>query len=95
VEFALLQVLEKGGTFALIAFCIYLIVRIEKIINRLAERIDKLEDELQTKYVTKEEVFADISGWRGDLRAIAEKIDEMRKEFFYLKGRYDELRGKQ
>jgi len=94
VEWAVFKYIEQGGIIALIAFLIYLIVRMEKTINKIISKIENVECELSTKYAKKEEIFSDISGWRGDLRAIAEKIDELRKEFFYLKGRYDELRDK-
>lgn len=94
MELTIIKYIEQGGLIAIAAFLVFLFVRLERSINKVQEKIESLENELNEKYVKKCDVYSDISGWRGDLRTLAEKIDELRKEFFYLKGRYDELKGK-
>lgn len=94
MEFSIFSFLQQGGYIAISAFLVYLIVRFERVLQRIEKKVEALETELRTEYVKKSEVYSDISGWRGDLRALAEKIDSLREEFFYLKGRYDELKCK-
>ncbi|MBI3584212.1 MAG: hypothetical protein HY096_09745 [Nitrospinae bacterium] len=87
-----LKFIEHGGAIALVALLSILFIRLEKSIAKLHERIDATQSELAEKYTQKGELYSDISGWRGDLRILTEKVDKLREEFFYLKGRYDELR---
>jgi predicted nuclease with TOPRIM domain len=88
----ILKLIEQGGAIALIAFLAFLFFRLEKAMTRLHERMDSIQSELVEKYAQKGELYSDISGWRGDLRILTDKVDKLREDFFYLKGRYDELK---
>lgn len=90
----IIKYIEQGGIIAFLGFLLFLFIRLERAMNKIQAKIESLETELNEKYVKKCDIYSDISGWRGDLRIINEKIDKLREEFFYLKGRYDELKEK-
>lgn len=94
MEPGIIKYIEQGGMFALIGFLFFLFIRLERAMNKIQTKIDSLEAELNEKYAKKCDIYSDVSGWRGDLRVITEKIDNLREEFFYLKGRCDELKEK-
>ncbi len=93
IELRLLPYLYSGGLLAAVAFAIYLIIKIEKVVKELQEQIEIFRDEMHNEYVKKVDFYSDISGWRGDLKMLMEKLDRLKEEFYYLKGRYDELKG--
>ncbi|MEM5854359.1 MAG: hypothetical protein QW228_08395 [Candidatus Aenigmatarchaeota archaeon] len=81
---------------AISVFITYLIIRLEKRISELFQfinaRIEKIENKIENfeeEYVRKTDLFADISGWRGDLKSLSEKIEKLRNEFYYLKGKFE------
>ena len=96
MEISLISFLEKGGFLAISVFITYLIIRLEKRISELFQfinaRIEKIENKIENfeeEYVRKTDLFADISGWRGDLKSLSEKIEKLRNEFYYLKGKFE------
>ena len=101
MEIAAVKLLLQYGTApALILLCI-LIILFNKEIGRRIEGLENTFKELKNKtdfieqsYVRKEDLYRDISGWRGDVKTLSQKIDDLREEFFYLKGRYEELKKK-
>ena len=101
MEITVLKLLLQYGTApALILLCV-LILLFNKEIGRRIEGLENTFKELKNKtdfieqsYVRKEDLYRDISGWRGDVKTLFTKIDNLREEFFYLKGRYEELKDK-
>lgn len=96
MEVSLLAFFEKGGFLAISVFITYLIIRLEKRVSELFQlinaRIEKIESKIESfeeEYVKKTDLFADISGWRGDLRILSEKIEQLRNEFYYFKGKFE------
>ncbi|MEM1672513.1 MAG: hypothetical protein QXX12_00495 [Nanopusillaceae archaeon] len=96
MEISLISFLEKGGLLAISVFITYLIIRLEKRVSELFQlintRIEKIENKIENiekEYVRKTDLFADISGWRGDLRVLSEKIEKLRNEFYYFKGKFE------
>ncbi len=61
----------------------------DKGVERLDRRIDTLADDADN-YVEKERYYQDVSGWRGETRALAGKIDRLTEELSFLKGRCHE-----
>ena len=88
----ILRLIEQGGIIVFVAFLAFLFFRLERTMTKLHERMDAIQNEITDKYAQKGELYSDISGWRGDLRILTDKVDKLREEFFYLKGRYDELK---
>ena len=56
----------------------------------LAAKVDAFECE----YVPKAEFFQDVSGWRGDVQRLFERVDWISKDLAYFKGRYDGVNDK-
>lgn len=56
----------------------------------LAAKVDAFECE----YVPKGEFFQDVSGWRGDVQRLFERVDGISRDLAYFKGRYDGVNDK-
>lgn len=41
---------------------------------------------IETEYVPKADFYRDVSGWRGDIQRILEKVDTLTKELAYFRG---------
>ncbi len=73
MEISLLNYIWQGGWLAIGAFLIYFIIKLEK-------RIEKIENSIiqfHCDYVKKNEYFRDVSGWRGEINRLEDKIDNM------------------
>ncbi len=51
----------------------------------LAAKVESLECE----YVPKGEFFQDVSGWRGDVQRLFERVEAIAKGLAYMEGRFD------
>ena len=69
MEMALLTLLTQGGWIAVAAFCVYMLFRLEKRIDRLEEKFENM--------VSREEHYRDLSGWRGEIQRLDDKISRM------------------
>ena len=72
----LTQILGNGGWMAIGIVLGYLIKKLEKHVEKLEKKIEKIEG-LQKDFITKEEHYRDVSGWRGEIRRIEDKIDRL------------------
>lgn len=73
MEKVLYQVLVQGGWFAIGTVLIYLFLKLEKRLEKLEEKIN----EFQSHYITKDTYYRDVSGWRGEIHRLEDKIDKM------------------
>jgi hypothetical protein len=86
MEGFLLSLFKTGGPVALVGVLIFWLVRIERTLNKiqdsfvckdefavLQQKVDTLSNETQRK----EDFYRDISGWREDIRYLAEKLDKV------------------
>jgi hypothetical protein len=69
MEIQLIQLLWNGGWVAIGATMIYLFVKLEK-------RIEKIEEKLEMM-VSRETYYRDVSGWRGEINRLEDKIDNL------------------
>jgi len=56
----------------------YVIRNLEETIHKLEAKIEKLEEKIEamsTDFVTKEQHYRDISGWRGEIHKLEDKLD--------------------
>ncbi len=56
----------------------YVIKQLEGIIRKLEAKIEKLEEKIEamsTDFVTKEQHYRDISGWRGEIHKLEDKLE--------------------
>ena len=72
----LTQVLGNGGWMAIGIVLGYLIKKLSEHVEKLEKRIEKLEG-MQRDFITKEEHYRDVSGWRGEIRRVEDKIDKL------------------
>lgn len=90
--FAGLVGILQYGTLPAVLVLLVLVVMMKQDLQRIHQRMDNLEgrlDYLDRQCVKKAELYQDISGWRGDIRRLEGKLDGLKDEFFYLKGRFD------
>ncbi len=97
---ALELILQYGTAPALILLCVLMVLFRKDVTKRIDDLEVTIRDTrekisfVEQAYVKREDFYRDISGWRGDVKILSEKIDKLREEFFYLKGRYEELKEK-
>lgn len=86
MESALLKVFEAGGTVAIIGVVIFWLVRIERALNRIQDNfvckdefmeLQHRVDAISQEALRKEDFYRDVSGWREDIRHLADKIDKV------------------
>jgi len=71
MEDRLVQIIGNGGWMAVGVVLGYLMRKLERRVERLEEKIDAMHDE----FITKEDHYRDISGWRGEIHRLEDKID--------------------
>ena len=91
-------ILEYGTTPALLLLALVVLTFKKDITKKMDELDGNLKNMnerinfIEQTYVKRDELYRDISGWKGDLRMLANKLDTIKDELFYLKGRYEELK---
>ena len=73
MEDRLVQILGNGGWMAVGVVLGYLMKKLERRVERLEEKMDAMHDE----FITKEDHYRDISGWRGEIHKVDTKIDRL------------------
>lgn len=73
MEEKVIQIIGNGGWMAVGVFLGYLLKKLEKRVERLEEKMDAMHDE----FITKEDHYRDISGWRGEIHKVDTKIDRL------------------
>ena len=71
MEEKLIQVIGNGGWMAVGVALGYLLRKLERRVEKLEEKIDAMHDE----FITKEDHYRDISGWRGEIHKLDTKLD--------------------
>jgi len=61
--------LKEGGWFAVLAFLLFFLFRLEK-------RLDELEKKLENS-ISREDYYRDISGWRSEIQRLEDKITRL------------------
>ncbi|HIC97030.1 MAG TPA: hypothetical protein EYP11_01350 [Aquificaceae bacterium] len=51
----------------------YLLRKLERRVEKLEEKIDAMHEE----FISKEDYYRDISGWRGEIHKLDTKIDRL------------------
>jgi hypothetical protein len=69
----LISLIGNGGWVAIGVFLGYFIKRLDRRIERLEGKIETMREE----FITREEHYRDISGWRGEVNRIDSKIDRL------------------
>jgi hypothetical protein len=68
-----IQVVGNGGWMAIGVVLGYFLYRLEKRVEKLENKIDVMHDE----FITKEDHYRDISGWRGEIHRLEDKIERL------------------
>ncbi len=71
MEDRLVQILGNGGWMAVGVVLGYLLRKLERRVEKLEEKIDAMHDE----FITKEDHYRDISGWRGEIHRLEDRIE--------------------
>lgn len=73
MEDRLIQIIGNGGWMAVGVVLGYLMRKLERRVEKLEEKIDAMHEE----FITKEDHYRDISGWRGEIHKLDTKIDRL------------------
>lgn len=73
MEDRIVQIIGNGGWMAVGVVLGYLLRKLERRVEKLEEKIDAMHDE----FITKEDHYRDISGWRGEIHKVDAKIDRL------------------
>lgn len=71
MEAKLVQIIGSGGWMAVGVVLGYLLRKLERRVEKLEEKIDAMHDE----FITKEDYYRDISGWRGEIYRLEDRIE--------------------
>jgi len=71
VEDRVVQIIGNGGWMAVGVALGYLLRKLERRVEKLEEKIDAMHNE----FITKEDHYRDISGWRGEIHRLEGKIE--------------------
>lgn len=89
MESFLFKLFETGGVISLIGVLIFWLMRIERALNRIQDSfvckddfiaLEKKVETLSSEAQRKEDFYRDVSGWREDIRYLAEKLDKVMLE---------------
>jgi len=73
METLAIKTLLDAGWPVVAIFLAFMMFRLEKKIEKLEEQIQNITEE----FVSKEEHYRDVSGWRGEINKLEDKIDKM------------------
>ena len=68
-----MQAISEGGWIAIGMLLGYLLHRLEKRVEKMENKLDAMQDE----FITKEDHYRDISGWRGEIHRLEDKIERL------------------
>ena len=69
----IMQTIGEGGWMAMGLLLGYLLHRLEKKVEKMENKLDTMHDE----FITKEDHYRDISGWRGEIHRLEDKIERL------------------
>jgi len=81
MEFGLFHLILQGGWAAVSAFFIYILIKLDKRIEKLESKLE----EIQKENVSREEYYRDISGWRGELQRLEDKLTNILDKLWEVK----------
>lgn len=73
MESLVVKTFLDAGWSVLAVFLVFMLFRLEKKLEKFEEQIGNIKDE----FVTKEEHYRDISGWRGEINRLENKIERL------------------
>ena len=73
MEDKLIQIIGNGGWMAVGTFLGYLLWELRKRVERLEKRIESMSSE----FITKEDHYRDVSGWRGEIQRLEDRIERL------------------
>jgi archaellum component FlaC len=56
----------------------YVIKKLEETIHQLEKKIERLEEKIEaisTDFITKEQHYRDVSGWRGEIQRLEDRVE--------------------
>lgn len=93
MEGRVIELINGGGYVAIGAFLFYMVLRVEKALLRIHERMDKIADKFVTKeecarcgrridaieseYQSKTDFYRDMEGWREEINRLNDKLDRV------------------
>jgi len=69
----IIKLINDGGWVAIGVFLAYMIQKLDKRIERLEGKLEAIREE----FISREEHYRDISGWRGEVNRLDLKIDRL------------------
>jgi len=88
MEDRLVQIIGNGGWMAVGVVLGYLMKKLERRVERLEEKMDAMHDE----FITKEDHYRDISGWRGEIHSGDQVVSDYRNRNRPLRGNHTRRR---
>lgn len=73
MEGFMIKTLFDAGWSVVAVFLIFMLFRLEKRIEKFEEQVKDIKED----FVTKEEHYRDISGWRGEINKLEDKIERL------------------
>lgn len=81
MEAKIIEIIGNGGWLAVGVFLGYFLKRLEKRVEKLEEKIDAVQDE----FISKEDHYRDISGWRGEIHRLEDKVERILEKILEAK----------
>ena len=81
MELSLIELVREGGWIALFAFLFFILLRLEKRIESFEQKLE----EIQKENIRREEYYRDISGWRGEIQRLDDKLTRIFDKFMEVR----------
>ncbi len=92
METLIIPLMKEIDLFIVVVLAVAVLIfnnkKLEQTIHKLEQRIEKLEgkiDAMHEDFLTKEEHYRDISGWRGEMHRLEDKIERLIEKVMEVK----------